>query len=64
MKLDIKITDAKIPPEKCVLCLREINHDYFDISIEYDDGSSEVGHYRKLCNYCHCALKRHFTGVD
>ena len=64
MKLDIKIFKEPDITRKCVLCLRKVYDDYYRINIEYENDKESVGHYRELCNLCHCALKKHFTGVD
>lgn len=63
-KVDITIFKNTRLKQNCVLCEREIYDDYYDINIDYEDDSLSSGRYRHLCNLCHCALKKLFTGVD
>ena len=63
-KIDIRITRNKDLTKLCLFCEREVGSEYHDIAIRYDDGQVSSGRFRHLCNDCHCALKKIFTGVD
>ncbi len=62
-KIDIKITRNRDLTRLCLFCERQVS-EYYDVSTIYDDGQVSSGRFRHLCNDCHCALKRIFTGVD
>ena len=64
MKMDINIHIRKELSRKCHLCERDVYNTYYDLDVDWEDSNGNYGRYRHLCPDCHCALKKHFTGVD